>query len=129
MRRVIRTTGEPLGTYERTTALPPVVRDEQAIHRAQLADMPLEAICTWLREQGHGDVADVLARRVAGETVLLVQWGRAYTRPDFTLDDEDDDPVRERAARFAAILDRLPPGYPPRAEDDLPFDAAEDTRS
>lgn len=109
--------------------------ETDAVHQAQLRDMPLEAIIAFLRSQGHGDVADVLTRRAAGEHVPLIRYGGTRIRPSFTIDEDDDygETVRERAIRFAQLLnrDRLPFGYPPRADDDLteeeiPFDAERD---
>lgn len=79
-----------------------------AVHRAQLRDMPMDAIMAYLREQGHGDVAYVLETRSRGNEIEIAinRCGRA---PSFR-------------------LDALPPGYPPLADEDaLPFDG-EDRR-
>ena len=68
-------------------------RDSSAIHRAQLADMPLATIVAWLRERGYW------VERVRSELPTRVT---------------DCGGVRR-------VYDRLPPGYPPRAEDDAPL--------
>ena len=60
--------------------------EERAIHRAQLADMPLQTILDYLRERRHG-------------TYLPYCPCESCKR-----------------ARFP-----FPPGYPPVADDDLPF--------
>lgn len=72
-------------------------RDNEAIWQAQLAEMPWGTIVRFVEQQGY--------------TVEPKAW--------------PVDLIRERAARFAQLLnesrpDRLPPGYPPRAEDDVP---------
>lgn len=98
--------------------------DARAIWAAQLADMPEEAILSYLRERGHGDVAHVLEMRGRGNEVEI-----AINRC------VPVDTVRERAVRLAQLLNQgrsssLPPGYPPYAdEDEIPFNALEDTRS
>ena len=86
--------------------------DAESIHRAQLADMPLATIVAWLQEQGwvlrpeatHGGVLSVVAQSDLTATAHAVRWVRAY-----------------RPAGVSFARDRLPPGYPPRAEDDAPL--------
>lgn len=63
---------------------------DAAIWAAQLADMPLEAILSYLRERGYG-------------LIVLGPFDR-----------------------FHAGLDALPLGYPPRAEEDVPFEVGRD---
>jgi hypothetical protein len=67
-----------------------VMTTDRDIWRAQLADMPWDAIEAWLMEQGY--------------VIVGRDWHRAVMR------------------------DRLPPGYPPPTDDDLPFDG-EDRRT
>ena len=78
--------------------------DRHRIHRAQLEDMPMETIVAWLDRQGwvlhpkrtHGHTGERL------ESVTTTTGGHLLS-------------VRYR--------DRLPPGYPPLADDDaLPFE-------
>ena len=59
-------------------------RENELAWRAQLADMPFEAICAYLREQGYAVVP----------IGPIASW------------------------QMISARDRLPPGYPPRAEDD-----------
>ena len=67
-------------------------RDSSDIHRAQLADMPETTIEAWVIEHG-GVIVDRAWYRQAMQVLLAV-------RP---------------------LGGCLPPGYPPRAEDDAPL--------
>lgn len=72
--------------------------DDAAIWRAQLADMPLEAICAYLRERG---------------------W---VLRPAATHGPSPPVAAQLTTTALRLDLDRLPPGEPPLADADLPFD-------
>lgn len=99
-------------------------RDDEAIWRAELAEMPLRVILAYLRERGHA----------VGDKPL--EWWQYHHCDCGTryrgCSPECPKDVFERTGLWigpAIVRDRLPPGYPPRAEDDVPFDALEDTRS
>lgn len=104
-------------------------REIERMRLAQLRDMPMEVLATFLRSQGHGDVADVLLRRAGGETVPLIKFGGVRPRPSFTIEDDDERPraYLSRCSCFFCKARRSSSLLAPLADgDDLPFDAERD---
>lgn len=107
--------------------------DARAIWAAQLADMPIQEVCDFLRGLGY-NVSDnprewweyhhrhcgTCYRGCAPDCPKdMFERTGEWIGPGCVALPIRDDGVRERAVRFAQLLSpgSLPPGYPPRAEE------------